>query len=1011
MIISKRKAGTLLLGLLCWHGAAYALPTISTTGLVISPGEEAVLEAESQISKNVTDNNSLTRQVRGIYVSTPGLASAGMTTSLTVGDNSVISAQSTNNSVGGETKGLLAYYSTVTLGDGVEISATGANQYSGAAVIALGSGTAFQAGDNIILKGETTNTDNANVNGGMIRGFQIMYDAKETTAEFGNNLRVTTASDTRGSIGVELHSDGGTVNWNVLTIGDDLWIESKSVSGQNAQALNVEGGELNVGENAVVLAEGGRDAWGVRISGMTEVEIKDNLHTTAISTGNYTSSLSPDESGNAYGIMTWGKNGDYDTMHNQVAIGDNAVISAEVLGKGIGEYEGFSTAYGVYTRTHSALTLGDDAKISAKSIELARGIAIIDNGEVNAGKNLAVVVKTQEGQSIGILSRGFRLAYTDGEITGRLEGTGAFTAGEGLTVQVQSDKGPVTGIFASQEGTVKLNGGKILTTVGTVSGAGDALYAASDGIITGNTAKYTIFGNIRNGQGNIDVDKLSSGTISMDFAQDSYWLGNSAILTTDGVETGTTDFVMDGTIWDMTASSQVTNLTFSGAATNVNYLVPVSGDYKTLTVENLAGTTGQFHMNVDMAGVGTHAVNNGAGEFDDLLVVSDGVTGLHQISAVNDGSASVSGEETLTIVQTNDTAALEHFYLQQNVELGGYEYGLRAVSGQSNHLELAATGISNPGDGGVNFFGGQYMLHYVEMQTLMKRLGELREETAVDKGEDLWARVYGGKLTSFGDNFVHSFNMKYKGIQIGADKRHKYDNGKENSYTGGFVGYTDGSSNFANSGSGGNDSYSIGAYWTKTHINGAYIDVVLKYGWQDNDYDLRDSAGQRVTADSDSNVLSLSVELGRKYYFSEQEQEQEQGKKAFYIEPQVQMTAARFSGDEFTATNGLKTKVDGFTSVLGRIGAHLGYEERGVKNPFSVYLKGYLLKEFDGEIEYAFNDGNKRSTDYKDTWFVYGVGMTAKLGKRHNIYLDFERSDGGRLKQDWAVNCGYRYSW
>lgn len=607
-------------------------------------------------------------------------------------------------------------------------------------------------------------------------------------------------------------------------------------------------------------------------------------------------------------------------------------------------------------------------------------------------------IETKGNSSVGVrISGGAATAeIVDTSIT--TEGTGSVglqvvnTTGvvKASNVTVNTSGESAHGISVAS-GALSLTDGATIKATGLNANALDS----SNGKIEGAQGLYHIEGNI--------VAGGTSSEISMDFTKGSYFKGS----TSHGAGSKV-NFVMDGTVWDMTGSSTMTNLEFSGNSSMVHFQPSNNGTYKTLTTEKLSGTGGYFNMNVDMAGVGTNHPTNGAGIYGDLLQImgtDPSVSGHHQVISTNNGSARVSGEETLTIIQTEQDDAIDYFSMGQKLELGGYEYDLRAVAGQTNHLELFATGSSNPGDGGVNLQGAKYMVHYAEMQTLMKRMGDLRGEEERSKGGNIWARVYGGKLSSAGDGFLRDMDMTYTGVQAGADHRHDRKDGRGTAYIGGFFGYTNATPNFSRGGDAGIDSYSLGAYWTHVHHNGFYADLIAKYGWMNSDYDIRDSAGKKVTADSDSNVFSLSMEVGRRYHFNQLE------KQGFYIEPQAQITFAHFDGDHFTASNGLSTKVDAFSSKLARVGTHIGYEVKDGKNPVNVYLKGYFMKEFDGNIEYSFNNGAKRSTSYEDTWFVYGVGATAKMGERHNLYLDFERAEGGRMEQDWALSGGYRYSW
>lgn len=117
---------------------------------------------------------------------------------------------------------------------------------------------------------------------------------------------------------------------------------------------------------------------------------------------------------------------------------------------------------------------------------------------------------------------------------------------------------------------------------------------------------------------------------------------------------------------------------------------------------------------------------------------------------------------------------------------------------------------------------------------------------------------------------------------------------------------------------------------------------------------LIDSEGTPVRANHiNTQGFSSSLEIGRRYHFNQKKQ------SGWYIEPQAQITLGHQSGNTFTASNGLRIKVDSYRSVLGRFGTHLGYEIKGGKNPFNIYGKWDWIKEFDGEVGFNLNRSKK----------------------------------------------------
>ena len=456
------------------------------------------------------------------------------------------------------------------------------------------------------------------------------------------------------------------------------------------------------------------------------------------------------------------------------------------------------------------------------------------------------------------------------------------------------------------------------------------------------------------------------------------------------------------------------NVTLNGGDTRLNLRTQAGGS---TTVDNLAGTGGvqftpfpttraalnygelkvgnlsgslRFVMRTDI--VGDENGNNTG----DLLNVTGTTAGSHKVAVLNSGSTNATGDENLRIIKTADGNG--NFSLNQNVELGGYEYELEK-RGTDWYLHGARRPTSSA-TAGANVFSGGYLLNYAETQTLLQRLGNLRQEE--DEG-NIWAKAFGGEFNSSGDGFLGGYSMTYGGLQVGADKKFELKN-KAHISVGGFFGYANGDLDYG-LGNGSVDSKSLGVYGTYMNGNGFYTDLVLKHVWMKNDFSVLDSAAEHVSGGKvNTNGFSGSLEIGKRYHLNRKE------KQGWYVEPQAQISGGHQKGGTFDASNGLKVEVDGYTSLLGRMGANIGYEVKKGKNPVNGYLKISRVHEFDGDVNYQLN-GSKETTSYGDSWWTWGLGVTAQINKKHNLYLDIERSSGGQFSQPWAINGGYRILW
>ena len=480
-----------------------------------------------------------------------------------------------------------------------------------------------------------------------------------------------------------------------------------------------------------------------------------------------------------------------------------------------------------------------------------------------------------------------------------------------------------------------------------------------------------------------DAKTSGTSTIDITLSDDGYWEGGV-------IGYGVSADISEST-WKMTKDSIIDSLHLTDQGV-VTFGTDLSdGEYGMLAIEELSGSGGLFKMRTDIVG--------GQG---DLLFVASPLSGVHNVSVVNNGSALSTGYETLTIIQTTNNNAIDYFTLLAPVELGGYQYKLGANLIDPADLELySIRRASSTGSASVNIFSGAYLLNYAETQTLLQRMGDLREGES--KG-NIWARAFGGKFNSSSDGFLSGFDMSYSGMQVGADRKIILKDNQGELYVGGMFGYSKGNLDYG-MGSGSIDSKTIGAYATRIAPNGFYADIVLKYGWMKNDFKVLDSAGDRVTGnDISTDGFTGSLEFGRRIH------KDKTTKEGWYVEPQVQFSVGRQSGGSFTASNGLRVDVDSYKSTIGRIGANLGYEVKSGKNPINIYAKASYVHEFDGDVEYHFN-GSSEQTSFGDSWWTYGLGVTAQINKKHNVYLDIERSSGGQFKQSWALNGGYRFSW
>ena len=271
-----------------------------------------------------------------------------------------------------------------------------------------------------------------------------------------------------------------------------------------------------------------------------------------------------------------------------------------------------------------------------------------------------------------------------------------------------------------------------------------------------------------------------------------------------------------------------------------------------------------------------------------------------------------------------------------------------------------------------------------EINHLTKRLGDIR---ASESNIGAWARVYGGE-SEWSNN--SAIEMDHTTIQVGGDYRVN-----NHWIVGGAFSYTDSDADLV-MGQAEGDSYSLAAYATYMADGGSYLDLIARYGYLDNEL-----TSGNMNVDTKSNAFSLSAETGHTFRFMEQA----------YIEPQIEVTYGFISGDDTTASNGVKLEQDDFQSLITRVGVRTGFDfPQKAGTIYAMLSYSYdFLSDADGTASQA---GLRESLneDLGGGWVSYGVGAQFKLGDNAFAYGELERTSGGDIDNPYLFNVGMRWN-
>ena len=276
-----------------------------------------------------------------------------------------------------------------------------------------------------------------------------------------------------------------------------------------------------------------------------------------------------------------------------------------------------------------------------------------------------------------------------------------------------------------------------------------------------------------------------------------------------------------------------------------------------------------------------------------------------------------------------------------------------------------------------------------ENNDLHRRMGALRAGGA----SGAWVRGYGGR-TEFGS---YPTEGRYSGVQVGIDRVAPLKDGTL------FMGVAASTSSGTARNSdldGSHRAHFFGVYGSYMGKRGDYLDAIVKYGRMTNDatavFD-----GTAYTGGYGVNGWNISVEYGHRIAITPH----------FYWTPQAELNYGHIGSASYTmragSMAGAHIDSDAVTSLIGRIGAQIGYEdERG-----TVYLKLGFLHEFKADLHMRAAYGATsidRSYSARDSYFEYGVGFARRVG-RADIYGELSRTAGAdAIREKWKANLGVR---
>jgi outer membrane autotransporter protein len=593
------------------------------------------------------------------------------------------------------------------------------------------------------------------------------------------------------------------------------------------------------------------------------------------------------------------------------------------------------------------------------------------------------------GATYGVLaSRSSAVTFDKKATVGGAEaGLGAYSLAN-ITIKGDAD------ISATKIDILSSNGTVTLAKTATLSGGALAIEALAGGKVTATdtASAKKITGNI-----------ISSGTgssVDVNFdTSDSYLTGKTTVYKSGAINL---DFA-NGGVWNVTGDSSLTNLA-NNSTVNMRYTGNSTNE--TVTAANVSGN-GIYVMNTDLeASYNSKNVQNSG----DKLIITTSSSGnnilelrdvsldtklqsqgyLLLVEDQSNGSATFSGKDLAhggifkyapVITTANPTGYTGYNASAKNWYLTGFEKLIEVSDNTKATLGLSGTRYAN---------------YFMDNDTLLKRLGELRTIKGEPEPNGIWARYRHGNMD--GDGFSGGSSM----VQVGYDK--KTSNKR---YTGLAFNHTSNTYDFDGGASGDGSQDALTVYNTWLGDKNHYFDIVGKIGKMRGYSTYKDSLYPEK-GHYDSWYCSISGEYGRKNI---------NDKNGWYYEPQAQLTLGRIRGNDYTTGLGTRVNMASITSLISRAGVTFGkeYNMQDANTHSNIYGKINWLHEFKGDVHTrlldTYGDSYEHEKDYGGSWWNAGLGATINVNKNTHMYLDFERNFGGEITTNWIGQLGCQWTW
>lgn len=438
------------------------------------------------------------------------------------------------------------------------------------------------------------------------------------------------------------------------------------------------------------------------------------------------------------------------------------------------------------------------------------------------------------------------------------------------------------------------------------------------------------------------------------------------------------------------------NINLADTHVNLNHTTGMN----TLGIENLSANNAVFNMNVDLET-----------QTADKLNITDSYSGNANLKLTNVApTAQATTGDGIKLVEFADTATVNGTFdlLGGKWDEGGYVYklaqGTAAGTGQDYYLRNTQE-LTDTFKTMLNVPIMNVVIAQTGMNSLQKRLGDLRAMDNTQAKQGVWVRSYYKDMTV--DDLIKT-DANLFGAEAGYDWLFRAEEPTK-LYAGVLVGFvstrnikTKKSDGVYDKGDG--EAPGVGVYATLLNENGWFVDLAARNFWSKLDMKNHSSTGTELAYKPNRNVVAASVEVGKSI-------NSELARNKFIrIEPKLEIGYMHASAENASVGDtGNDIRYNAANYVNAKAGVLLAYN--------AVRDNGLLIEpllelayryEFAGKDDLAYAGAAEKS-DLSGGTLEVNAGLDMQLTK--NLYwYGLGSYEAGNIVKGWGVHAGIRYA-